>query len=219
MPYPQVATGVQLKLIRVSLAVAAVYVAAAKFGFTMAFTAEQVTLVWPPTGLALASLLLIGADVWPGILLGAFVANITSQEPLAVALGMAIGNTLEAVLAAWLVRRYVQMPFSRSWLRCVLVIIGLCAMASTMVSATIGMTSLCLGGLQPWSAFVPLWRTWWLGDAAGDLIIVPAILAFSARPRAVTRRQGIEIRAIIARLSAASGIVFAPRLDTAGHYP
>ena len=219
MPFPQVVTARQLKLVRVALAIAAVYVAAAKFGFTMAFTAEQVTLVWPPTGLALAALLLVGPDVWPGIFLGAFLANITSHEPLAVALGVATGNTLEAVLAAWLVRRYVRMPFSRSWLRCTLAIIGFGAMASTMVSATIGMTSLCLGGLQPWSAFAPLWRTWWLGDAAGDLILAPAIVAFSARPRGITWRQGIEIGGIIAGLSAASVVVFARRLDSAGHYP
>jgi integral membrane sensor domain MASE1 len=46
--------------------VAAAYLVAAKFGLTMALTAEQITLVWPPTGLALAALLLVGADVWPG---------------------------------------------------------------------------------------------------------------------------------------------------------
>jgi diguanylate cyclase (GGDEF)-like protein/PAS domain S-box-containing protein len=199
--------------------VAAIYLAAAKFGFTMAFTAEQVTLVWPPTGLALAALLLLGADLWPAIFLGAFVANITTHEPLAVALGIAAGNTLEAVAAAWLVRRYAGTPYSRSWLQFALVVIGLAAMATTMISATIGVTSLCLGGLQPWSAFAPLWRTWWLGDAAGDLIIVPAILAFSARPRTFTARQGLEIATIVAGLSVASVIVFARRLDSATHYP
>src|SRR5436189_120572 len=69
---------------RLVLAVAAVYVTAAKFGFTMAYTAEQVTLVWPPAGLALSALLLLGTEVWPGILLGAFVANATANEPLIV---------------------------------------------------------------------------------------------------------------------------------------
>ena len=83
------------------VAIAAIYVAAAKFGFTMAFTAEQVTLVWPPTGLSLAALLMIDIKVWPGVFLGAFVANITTHEPLIVASGIAMGNTLEAVTAAW----------------------------------------------------------------------------------------------------------------------
>jgi len=219
MPFLHVVTGERATFIRASLLVAAVYVVAAKFGFTMAFTAEQVTLVWPPTGLALASLLVLGADVWPGIFLGAFLANITTHETLAVALGIASGNTLEAVAAAWLIRRYVGMPVSRSWLRSMLAILALGALASTTIGATIGTASLCLGGLQPWPAFAPLWRTWWLGDATGDLIIAPAILAFSARPRAVTWRQGAEIGALVAGLSAASVIVFARRVDSAALYP
>src|SRR5258706_4155023 len=149
----------ELKIVQIVL-IAAVYVATAKFGFTMAFTAEQVTLVWPPTGLPLATLLLLGQDVWPGIFIGAFLANVTTHEPLAVALAVAAGNTLEAVAGAWLVRRYAGVPFSRSWLRFTLVVIGLCALTTTMISATIGVTSLCLGGLQPWAAFPALWRTW-----------------------------------------------------------
>jgi diguanylate cyclase (GGDEF)-like protein/PAS domain S-box-containing protein len=185
----------------------------------MAFTAEQVTLVWPPTGLALATLLLLGADFWPAIFLGAFVANVTTHEPLGVALGIALGNTLEAVAGAWLVRHYAGTSFSRSWLRFAVVLIGLGAITTAMISATTGVTSLCLGGLQPWPAFVPLWRTWWLGDAAGDLIIAPVILAFSARPRAITRQQWLEIGALITGLTAASVIVFARRIDAATHYP
>src|SRR2546423_1017721 len=99
MPFPQVVGGGRPKLIRVSIAVAAMYVLVAKLGLTMAFTAEQVTLVWPPSGLALATLLLLGADCWPAIFLGAFVANVTTHEPLAVALAISAGNTLEAVAA------------------------------------------------------------------------------------------------------------------------
>src|SRR5260221_1589650 len=88
---------------------AALYFGAAKFGLTMAFTAEQVTLVWPPSGLALAALLVLGVPVWPGLLIGAFLANVTSHEPVIVALAIAGGNTAEAVAAVWLMRRYVQI--------------------------------------------------------------------------------------------------------------
>ena len=219
MTFPLVADVVRNKLIRVTLALAVSYVIAAKFGFTMAFTAEQVTLVWPPSGLALAALLLLGMDVWPGVFLGAFVANVTTHEPALVALGIAAGNTLEAVAAAWLVRRYVGLPISRSWLRCMLGIFVLGALASSIVSATIGVTSLCAGGLQPWTAFGTLWRTWWLGDATGDLIVAPAILAFSARPRETNPAQRIEIASLVAGLSIASVIVFARRFGSAAHYP
>src|SRR5256885_12007648 len=72
---------------------AAVYFGAAKLGLTMAFVAEQVTAVWPPTGIALASLLVFGYRLWPGILLGAFLANATANEPLGTAAGIALGNT------------------------------------------------------------------------------------------------------------------------------
>src|ERR1700731_2790877 len=81
--------------------------AAAKLGLTLAFVAEQVTLVWPPTGIALAALLLFGYRLWPGIALGAFLANATANEPLPVACGIAVGNTLEAVVGAWLLQRLI----------------------------------------------------------------------------------------------------------------
>ena len=125
--------------VRLWLIAATVYVAAAKLGFTMAFTAEQVTLVWPPTGLALAAMLIVGDEVWPGIFLGAFIANITTNEPFGVALGIATGNTLEAVAAARLMRRFAGTTFSGSWLRSMLGVVVFGAIVSTAVSATIGM--------------------------------------------------------------------------------
>src|SRR5437763_5707390 len=83
------------------LALAAVYFGAAKVGLSLAFVAEQVTVVWPAAGIALAAALLCGYRVWPGIALGAFLANATAHEPPAVACGIAAGNTLEALAAAW----------------------------------------------------------------------------------------------------------------------
>ena len=82
----------------ITLATAVVYFAAAKLGLMMAFTAEQVTLVWPASGIALAAVVLLGRRwVWPGIALGAFFANVTTHEPLATAAGIAAGNTFEAL--------------------------------------------------------------------------------------------------------------------------
>src|SRR3954454_15557577 len=71
------------------------YFAAAKLGLTMAFVTEQVTAVWPPTGIALAAILVFGRRVWPGIALGAFVANATTGAPIPAAMGITVGNTLE----------------------------------------------------------------------------------------------------------------------------
>ena len=73
--------------------------------------------------------------------------------------------------------------------------------------------------MQPWTAFLPIWRTWWLGDATGAVIVAPAIIAFSARPRDLTWKDGAEIAALVAGLSAASVVVFTHSLDGAAHYP
>src|SRR5262245_51532267 len=137
----------------VCLTLAAIYVAAAKFGFMMAFTAEQVTLVWPPTGLSLAALVVLGIDVWPGVFLGALVANVTSHEPALAALGIAAGNTCEAVAAAVFIRRVGGTVSSANWLRGAMGLVVGGALVSTTVSATIGVASLCASGLQPWAAF------------------------------------------------------------------
>jgi diguanylate cyclase (GGDEF)-like protein/PAS domain S-box-containing protein len=201
------------------LALAAIYLAAAKFGFTMAFTAEQVTLVWPPTGLSLVALLILGVDAWPGVFLGAFIANATSHEPTLVALCIASGNTLEAVAAALLVRRVAGSSDSKSWLRHTLALVVCGAMLSTIVSATIGVLSLCAGRLQPWSAFGQLWRTWWMGDAAGDLLIAPLLLSWSGRPRLRAWREVPEAAAIALSLAAVSAVVFTRSFDRAAPQP
>ena len=121
--------------------------------------AEQVTAVWPPTGIALGALLIFGYRVWPGVVLGAFLANVTQNEPVLTAAGIALGNTLEALVGAWLLRR-VGFRGSLDRVKDVLALAGLAAGLSTTVSATIGATSLCLGGIRPWSAFGSLWSVW-----------------------------------------------------------
>lgn len=163
------------------LLLAAVYYGASKFGFSLAYVAEQVTVVWPPTGIALAAVLLLGPRVWPGIFLGAFLTNATAHEPVLVALGIATGNTLEALTGAWLLRRYAEPGPYLVHVRGVLGLI-LFSVISTTVSATIGTTSLCLGGVQSWANYPSLWFVWWLGDVGGALIAAPFLLAWCRRP-------------------------------------
>src|SRR5437867_4272066 len=85
---------------------AAVYFCAGVLGLSLAFVNASVSAVWPPTGLALAALLLWGFRLWPGVFVGAFLVNITTQGSVSTTLGIATGNTLEAVLGAWLVGRF-----------------------------------------------------------------------------------------------------------------
>ena len=121
-------------------AVGIAYFAAARLGLSLAFAAEQVTVVWPPTGIALAALLLFGRAAAPGIWLGALAANFTIGEPLITALGIATGNTLEALAAVWLLRR-VGFNGALERLRDVLALLGLGAAVAPAVSATLGVTS------------------------------------------------------------------------------
>ena len=198
---------------------AVVYVGAAKLGFTMAFTADQVTLVWPPTGLALAALLLYGRAALPGVLIGAFVANATANESLPVALCIAVGNTLEAIIAAYLLRQFTGIGASLDRLRHALGLVVFGALLSTMVGATIGVTSLCAGGIQPWSAYRQLWWTWWLGDAVGAMLVAPALLTLGAWHR--LRRDGrvAEAAVLLLGLLSVSIAVFATSYSgNAPHY-
>jgi PAS domain S-box-containing protein len=191
------------------VAVAAVYVAAAKLGLSMAFVAEQVTAVWPPTGLALAAILLLGHRVWPGIAIGALVANATHNEPLLTACGIALGNTLEAVAGAWLLQRVVDFRNSLVRLKDVLGLVALAAGLSTAISATIGTASLCLGGVEPWARYASIWSVWWVGDAMGDLVVAPLLLVWASRPGLRWERpQAAEAVALAIALVAVSLAVF-----------
>jgi PAS domain S-box-containing protein len=178
------------------LVLAALYFGAAKLGLSMAVAAEQVSAVWPPTGLSLAALLIFGYRLWPGIWLGAFLANATANEPIAVACGVATGNTLEAVAGSWLLVRYVGFDSALERLKDVLGLIVLAACASTMISATIGVASLSLGGVQAWSQFGFLWSIWWLGDAMGNLVVAPVLLTAAIRVPSWSLRRGVEAAAL-----------------------
>ncbi len=194
------------------LVVAALYFGAAKVGLTMAFLAEQVSPVWPATGIALAAVLLLGPRVWPGIALGAFVANATAEEPLLVAAGIAVGNTLEALAGAWLVGLGRRFRPALDGMADALALIGLAAGVATTVAATIGVTSLCAGRLEPWSRFGALWGVWWLGDAMGALVMAPLLLTWLAPERQVwPPRRTLELAAGVALGAVVCALVFAAR--------
>jgi len=164
-------------------AVAAVYFGAAKLGLLAAVAQKVVSSAWPPTGVALAALLLFGVRLWPGIALGAFLLNWTSGVPPAGAAGIALGNTLEAVTAVLLLRRVADFRPSLPALRDVLALVTLAALASPTVSATIGVLSLWGSGMIDRAATGHLWFVWWSGDAMGDLLFAPLLLAWAHVPR------------------------------------
>src|SRR3954454_9382047 len=166
----QAASGWELVL---ALALALVYFGSAKLGLALAFSNESVTAIWPPTGIALAALVLGGRGLWPGVLLGAFLANVTTDVSVYTAAGIAVGNTLEAVVGAWLLERFGFRP-TLLRLRDLFALVVLGAVMSTAVSATIGVASLSVGDSLSESALTT-WRLWWLGDMGGDLLVASAI--------------------------------------------
>jgi PAS domain S-box-containing protein len=188
------------------LSIAAIYFAAAKLGLSMAVSAEQVSAVWPPTGIALAAVLIFGVRISPGIWLGAFVANATAQEPIGTACGIAIGNTLEAVIGAYLLRR-AGFDISLERLKDVFNLIIWAACVSTAVSATIGVVSLVLSGLHPPEDFLALWSVWWLGDAMGNIVIAPLILTLATTNSMRSPHRAVEALALALGLTAVGILV------------
>ncbi|MBZ5648663.1 MAG: MASE1 domain-containing protein [Acidobacteriia bacterium] len=164
------------------MAVAAAYFVAGKLGLRMAIVNPSATVVWPPAGIALAAFLVLGYRIWPAILLAAFLVNLTTAGNAATSLGIALGNTLEGVVGAFLVNRFAQgrEVFDRE--ENIVRFAILAGMGSTMVSATIGVTSLALGGFADWSRFGSIWSEWWTGDMTGVLVVAPVLVLWSTRP-------------------------------------
>jgi signal transduction histidine kinase len=173
------------------------YVVAGKVGLLLAFVHASASPVWPPTGIALAALLTLGYRVWPAIFAGAFVVNISTAGSVATSLGIAVGNTLEGLLAVFLVDRYANgaRAFDRS--QDVFKFAGFAALLSTTVSATIGVASLALGGYAAWDDFDQIWLTWWLGDASGALIFAPLLVLWVRDWRShLSRGRLLEVAAL-----------------------
>jgi signal transduction histidine kinase len=152
--------------------VAALYWAGARLGLRLAFSNRNVTAVWPPTGVAVAALFLLGARVWPGVFAGALLANITNAAPLETSAGIALGNTLAPLLAAYLLRR---LSF-RATLDRVVDVVGIVAvgLVGMLVSATLGSTVLLLTG-ELGGSYGSVWTVWWIGDAMGVIVFAPAL--------------------------------------------
>ena len=189
--------------------VGAAYFAAAKLGLLLALIHASATAVWPPTGIALASLLLLGNGAWPAIAAGAFLANITTHGSAATCAGIAAGNTLEALAGAWLVRRFAHGR--RAFLSGLdaFRFTALAGVLATTISATLGVLSLTLAGDATWARFGSIWSTWWLGDMGGAFVVAPLILLWSDGPRSEwTRARAIEAVCVFGVLLAAGQGIF-----------
>lgn len=162
-------------------AVALAYFCAAKFGLIFAFSTAQVSAVWPPSGIAIAALVLIGYRIWPALLIGAFATNITLNEPALTAAAIAVGNTLGPLVAAWVLRRIGFDP-TLARVRDAVALMAVGTLGTT-ISATNGVANLALANIIPWPAYFGVWGVWSTGDAMGVLVVAPLILSWAANWR------------------------------------
>jgi signal transduction histidine kinase len=181
---------------------------AAKLGLMLDPVAGFATLVWPASGLSLAVLFWRGSRLWPAVALGAFLSNVWTGAPRAVALGIAIGNTLEAVAGAAILRSSKEFRGSFDRVRSALRFI-LAALTSTIIGATVGVASLELWGIVDGSGLVETWRAWWVGDALGDLLVAPLVLIWVTPPLKGVRVAGrLEGAALVAVLLGTAFLIF-----------
>jgi len=202
-------------------ALALIYFVAGKLSLQLAFLHKSASPVWPPAGIALAALLVLGFRVWPALFVGAFLVNLTTLGNIWTSLGIASGNTLEALCGAWLVNRFAggARVFDRPQ---DVFKFALAALIGTTVSPTFGVSSLAAGGFAQWSSYWPVWLTWWLGDASGVLVIAPLLLLWSvpATQRKWNQKQVLEVSVLLLLLVVLAETVFGGWLPiSARNYP
>ena len=184
---------------------AALYTGAARAGLLLDAIGGFATLVWAPTGLSIAALLLFGYRLWPAIFAGALAANLWTGASTFAALGIACGNTLEAVAATAVLRRTPGFRLGLDRLEDVASFIVLAAVLCTTISATIGVSTLALAGTITTSQIPVTWRAWWLGDLVGALVVAPLVLVWSSeRPLALSWSsvsEGLVLLLIVVSIS------------------
>ncbi len=170
---------------------AAVYFLMARVGLRFASIGHSVSLVWPPTGIALGALAILGYRFWPGIALGAFLANAASPVALPTAAAIAVGNTLEGLVAAFLLRRSAGPRPRLEVARSLRTLVFLAAPAGALVSAMIGATTLWMAGEISAHAIPSTLAVWWTGDLLGALVVAPVLLTWAASREALRIPRGV----------------------------
>jgi PAS domain S-box-containing protein len=172
------------------LSLTVAYFLAGKLGLLFATVHASATAIWPPTGIALAALLTFGPSMWPAVAAGAFLVNVTTAGSVATSLGIALGNTAEALIGTWCVRRFAHGRGAFESPRDIFAFAG-AVVPGAIVAATSGVTSLVVGGYASPVDAQAIWVTWALGDIAGALIVTPLLLLWTADRRSLrlwTRR-------------------------------
>jgi PAS domain S-box-containing protein len=201
--------------------VTVLYFLTGKLGLHFALIHPSASAIWAPSGLAFTACLLLGSWIWPAIWAGAFLVNATNCGSIATSAAIAIGNTAEALIGAYLVRYFAHGLDAFDRAADTFRFVFLAAVLSTTVSATIGVTGLCIGGYASWAKYGWIWFTWWTGDTTGDLIVAPLLILWARSPRMDWERRKItEAFVLIGVLMLTAGVVFGGLLPSWGlQYP
>jgi len=185
------------------LLIAVIYFVSGKLGLALALPNTNVTAIWPPSGVALAAVLLLGYPCLISVFLGSFFLNIyelwgIEVEPLTLhavimtSFFIALGALIQAAVGAFLIQEYLQTKKFRSKVNSILTFIFF-TFISTLVNSTIGTISITAVGLIHRSEFINVWWTWWVGDTAGILLITPMVYAWILFPlQSLTKNKIIE---------------------------
>src|SRR4051794_20521681 len=189
-------------------ALALTYYVAAQVGFALDFAGPVAAIVWLPVGVAISFLYLGGVGLWPGVLVGDLLVNDYSALPVGSAAGQTFGNLLEVLVATLLMRRLIPRGAPLASVRSLARMVVAMA-AGAAVSASIGALSLGVGAVIGTQAVPDVWRTWWLGDFAGAVVVVPVALAwFRPLPRDWSRSRAIEGALMAVAVVGASELAF-----------
>jgi integral membrane sensor domain MASE1/DNA-binding CsgD family transcriptional regulator len=188
------------------------YFTLADLGLRLASIHPNVTPIWPPTGVAIAGILLWGYRTAPAIFVSAFLINQLTAGSIFTSLAIACGNTLEPLIAVYLVRHLADgdqvfdTPTG-------IAKFALISLAATLVSATIGVSSLTLAGYAEGSSFIPVWLTWWLGDLAGALVVAPVVVLWAKSEPSLAPPQITRTGLTYLAAAAVGVMVFSPVLQ------
>ena len=174
------------------IGLAAAYFVTGKLGTYLAIPPGYATAIWPPSGIALASVLIYGYRVWPGILLGSFLVNISTAlvgssfseilTSVIITLSIGGGASLQAVVGGYLVRRFAGFPNLLCGEKEVFLFFLFGGLLSTWISSTIAVSVLASSARIPATNFLTNWGTWWMGDTLGIFIFTPLVLVWTQKP-------------------------------------
>jgi PAS domain S-box-containing protein len=169
-----------------------VYFLSAKLGLMLDAVSGFATLVWAPSGIALAAILLLGYRAWPAIAWAAFVINFQNDATVLTAMGIAVGNTLEALAGAYILRKFTDFHLKLDRQKDILYLF-IAIISGATISAALGTVSTALGGVHGWEGFFATGFAWWVGNIIGSLIVTPFIIVWVS----TVRRYTLKVKEII----------------------